>query len=191
MLKAILRKARSRGVIIFLVISALLIVSWFSGYLPVLIVMMYESVTPIVPPERPENVPATAVWAGGRDGGVFMECLNAAETNHCFDCVVYFDHSGNIWMREIFCLDEGAITIDSLRKVYGGYNGIWIFLKDERQLVPLVNRDRMSNQEKEWYFDQVDSGWHMESFEQRRLEQETTGGPSERGQAPLYVPQHR
>ncbi len=173
MLRVILQRMRLKRVIIPLGILALLIMSWFSGFLPVLIVMMYESITPIVPPERPENVPVTAIWAGGRDGGAFIECLRAIETNHCFDCVVYFDYSGDIWMREIFCPDEGAITIDSLRKVYGGYDGIWISLKDGRQLVPLVNRDLNSAQEKEWYFDQVDSGWHMESFRLRRYEQET------------------
>ncbi len=168
------RKSPLRRIAIILGIVTLLAVSWFSGYLPVLIVVMYESITPIVPPERPAKVPATAIWAGHRDGGVFIECLIAAETNHCFDCVVYFDYSGDIWMREIFCPNEGTITIDSLRKVFGGYNGYWISLEDGRQLVPMVNRDMMSAQEKEWYFDQVDSGWHMESFNLRRFEQETT-----------------
>ena len=172
MLRIIMQWMRLKRVFIPLGILVLLLVSWFSGYLPVLIVVMYESVTPIVPPERPENVPVTAVWAGHRDGGVFIECLNATETNHCLDCVVYTDFVGLIEMRGIFCLDEGTITIDSLRKVYGGYNGYWISLEDGRKLVPLVNRDSMSDQGyKEWYFDQVDSGWHMESFEQRRHEQ--------------------
>ena len=151
MLRAILQRMRLKRVIIPLGILALLMVSWFSGYLPVFIVMMYESVTPVVPPERPENVPATAVWAGGRDGGDFIDCVDFPDSSGCFDCVVYSDFVGWIEMKGIFCLDEGKISIDSLRKVYGCYNGYWISLEDGRQLAPVVHPDSIPyEQVEEW-----------------------------------------
>lgn len=174
MLMTSISKLWSRRILIPLAILALLVISWCSGYLPVLIVMFWESLTPVVAPERPTNVPAEAVWAGHRDGGVFIDCLDAPEYPSCFDCVIYFDYSGDIWMRDIFCLDDGAISTDSLRKVFGGYNGTWISLKDGRQLLPSVDPDTMSGQEyKTWYFDQDDSGWYIETFHERRRDQES------------------
>lgn len=48
--------------------------------------------------------------------------------------MIYSDFGGEIWSDEIFCLDFGTCEIDSLAKLYSGYNGISISLVDGREL---------------------------------------------------------
>jgi hypothetical protein len=35
------------------------------------------------PPQRPTNVPESAVWAGGIDGGGWVVCVSTSECNEC------------------------------------------------------------------------------------------------------------
>lgn len=156
---------RSRKLFWVFVIVGVLAIAWFSGYLPVAILIVMESMSEPVPPERPESVPPEAVWAGGFDGGVFIDCIEIKESDSCFDCVVYFDYSGDIWIRDTFCVDEGTIRMDSLRHVYGGFVGQDIFLTDGRRLAPLTDRGSIGDPEYDkWYDNQVSAGWHMETF---------------------------
>ncbi len=162
-----LQLLRSEKVIVLLVVIVLLAIAWFSGYLPVAIVVILESISDPVPPIRPPTVPQEAIWAGGFDGGVFIDCEGATGGKSCYDCVIYFDHSGEIWMRDIYCLDTGAIALDSLRSVYSGFNGYEMALKDGRRLVPLTDQGSVGDPEYNiWYDSQVRAGWHMETFRQ-------------------------
>lgn len=50
-------------------------------------------------PERPAGVPASAVWVGGADGGVFVAIRRGAEsTPGIYDAEIYFD-GGDLWYR--------------------------------------------------------------------------------------------
>lgn len=46
------------------------------------------------PPTRPSNVPATAVWSGGPDGGDWFECESTQSSHN--RCTVYADVSGAV-----------------------------------------------------------------------------------------------
>jgi hypothetical protein len=54
-------------------------------------------------PHRPSGVPESAIWAGGADGGAFIECAlpTSSKTNAC---TVYNDSTGDVWMSGAFAL---------------------------------------------------------------------------------------
>ncbi len=56
---------------------------------------------------RPTGVPESAIWAGGVDGGAFIECVLPAssKTNAC---TVYGDSTGDVWMSGAFALRGSA-----------------------------------------------------------------------------------
>lgn len=88
-------------------------------------------------PKRPEKVPASAVWAGGVDGGAFIYCIpsHSGEPN---PCTVYNDGTGNVYRSGKFVVQgqtRGAKT-DEL-KYDGAPDGTRIFLKHNVTLVPL------------------------------------------------------
>jgi len=55
------------------------------------------------PPMRPSRVPPSAVWAGGVDGGAFIDCR--VRTDGLNDCAVYNDYTGDVWMQGTFELN--------------------------------------------------------------------------------------
>jgi hypothetical protein len=61
---------------------------------------------------RPTGVPESAIWAGGVDGGAFIECSLplSSKTNAC---TVYNDSTGDVWMSGRFTL-RGSIS-DNLK----------------------------------------------------------------------------
>lgn len=46
----------------------------------------------VSPPPRPANVPATALWKGGPDGGHWIDCTRSKDLGLAYDCVVYNEH---------------------------------------------------------------------------------------------------
>jgi hypothetical protein len=97
-------------------------------------------------PPRPEGVPADAVWAGGMKGGDWLRCV--AESEEQFLCTVYSESSGHVIARGTFLLrgiehdsvdhsrrlHKVEIWPDSLEFI--GYDGDWIYLRDDQALVP-------------------------------------------------------
>jgi len=53
---------------------------------------------PEVPQSRPDNVPASAVWVGGPDGGVYVDLAPMKEERHYY-ASIYADKTGVIWYR--------------------------------------------------------------------------------------------
>jgi len=90
----------------------------------------------IDPPPRPAGVPQSAVWAGGADGGAFIDCR--VNTDGSDACVVYNDYTGQPWTRgEAGYVLEGkarGATQDELK--YLGTDGERIFLTNGETLVP-------------------------------------------------------
>ena len=84
---------------------------------------------PVQPPERPASVPASAVWAGGLDGGSWIDCKPAAGRR--YDCAVYYEGTGEVWDEGVFEFasgQRGGTPPDSLR--YSHFNGVTILLSD-------------------------------------------------------------
>jgi len=96
-------------------------------------------------PERPKAVPEMAVWAGGADGGAWIDCSPAAKEPYFqYNCTVYHE-SGTIWSSGAFIVAErrdgghdfpaGGFIPPRLRR-YQDYDGRRISVSDQRSLVP-------------------------------------------------------
>ncbi|MEM6287519.1 MAG: hypothetical protein AAF845_10215 [Bacteroidota bacterium] len=78
-------------------------------------------------PARPDGVPASATWAGGPDGGTFIECRDT-EVDGVLDCTIYYDFTGDVWDQGFF-LNETGVSTSDLPEQYGSFNGRKIYLE--------------------------------------------------------------
>ena len=96
-------------------------------------------------PDRPATVSSSAVWAGGLDGGAWIDCDPAAKEPHLeYDCEVYTD-SGDVWARGAYIIAErpdgslelsgGGLFPPRISR-YNFFNGEHIVVTDSRVLVP-------------------------------------------------------
>ena len=104
--------------------------------LPVVAVLALAGCDRAHAPKRPDAVPVSAVWAGGVDGGVFIDCAPSlkGEPN---PCTVYNDGTGDVEMSGKFTLKgqtRGAAS-DELR--YAFADGESVGLQGGSELIPL------------------------------------------------------
>lgn len=98
-------------------------------------------------PARPTKVPAAAVWAGGADGGAWIECSVQRSVQDHYRCRVYDDYEGSVWAEGEYVLRlsrwntseknallEPANQPAALR--YSSFDGRLIHLADSLVLVP-------------------------------------------------------
>jgi len=87
-------------------------------------------------PARPAGVPASAVWAGGEDGGAFFECT-PSQKGEPNACTVYNDRTGAIYMSGRFVLrgETHGAKADELK--YESADGNKIYLEHNLVLNPL------------------------------------------------------
>lgn len=87
---------------------------------------------PCDPPKRSENVPKTAIWSGGCDGGHWFEQVGRISVNNRYRIRIYNDYDGNLE------LDAEFGASDTCKKVVKDeiivnkilvYNGEQIILK--------------------------------------------------------------
>ncbi|MCE5309247.1 MAG: hypothetical protein LLG20_16525 [Acidobacteriales bacterium] len=88
-------------------------------------------------PARPEGVPHSAVWAGGVDGGAFVDC-SPSHDGGPNPCTVYHDGTGGVLSSGRFVVEgtKWGATADKLQ-YYGAPDGMSIFLKNHLTLTPL------------------------------------------------------
>lgn len=88
-------------------------------------------------PTRPSNVPAEAFFVGGNNGGVFLNCVENLSNTKIYECVVYYDTTGEIWTKGTFVIkpDENSGFNPSDKNLYNSYDGSRISLKDGRYLI--------------------------------------------------------
>jgi hypothetical protein len=89
---------------------------------------------------RPPGLPSTAVWAGGEDGGSFIDCTPSmgGEPN---DCTVYGE-GGEVYMERGEYVIQGSnrgARSDELRYTYA--DGIHIGLEKGLTLIPISPGD--------------------------------------------------
>ena len=66
------------------------------------------------PPDRPAAVPVSAEWAGGPEGGAWINCSMATkEPTVSYDCSL-FNEDGTVWAQGIFIL-VSALRLNSPR----------------------------------------------------------------------------
>ncbi len=87
-------------------------------------------------PVRPSVVPASAVWAGGADGGVFIDC-SPSRRGEPNPCTVYNDGNGDVYMSGKYVLkgQERGATAEELK--FEAADGSRIYLEHGLTLSPL------------------------------------------------------
>jgi hypothetical protein len=95
----------------------------------------------VVVPERPSSVPISAAWAGGSDGGAWIECSVDPEKNANW-CTVWNDQTGDVWARTLFVDRAAGEAVPGSALQYSSFNGLLIDLSDGRVLEPEVFRSR-------------------------------------------------
>jgi len=114
---------------------------------PILHWGLLQSLAIAAPPEHPDDVPRTAIWAGGVDGGAFIDCIPSDSDTGCYDCAIYFDQTGDLWESGTYCSDSGVVSSDSLPLLLSGFNGRWIYLKNGLRLEPMVQLNEIDADE--------------------------------------------
>ena len=86
--------------------------------------------------KRPKNVPGTAVWSGGPDGGDWFDCA-VGESTMFNNCTVYADVTGAVVESGRYQLkgSNRAATKDELQYAYHSKGEI--FLKNNKALIRL------------------------------------------------------
>lgn len=85
-------------------------------------------------PERPAIVPPSAVWAGGADGGAWIDCRPISSTR--FACTIFNDQSGATWARGEYLLSGRPSASEQSSLRYVSFDGVEIHLADEQSLIP-------------------------------------------------------
>ena len=95
-----------------------------------------------VPPDRPTNVPAQAVWAGGLDGGSFVHC-EVDSSRDVNKCTVYNEDTGQVMEQGDFRLKtEGrAARVEELKYTWADWGGM-IGLADGQTLQRVTSPSR-------------------------------------------------
>jgi hypothetical protein len=97
-------------------------------------------------PRRPQNVPVSAVWVGGKDGGVFISCSfsHSSEPNAC---TIYSDTTGQIEMDGQFTSRKASIGVPLDARAFRSFDGSRIYLRNgtilerTRAVPPTVPKD--------------------------------------------------
>jgi hypothetical protein len=85
---------------------------------------------------RPANVPASARWYGGQDGGNWIDCFAASDSANHFACTIYDDYQGSLIYKGMFALKGAHTAVSELKDLLAFYDGESIHLKDRRRMVP-------------------------------------------------------
>ena len=111
------------------------------AFLPFLLTL---SCTELAQPERPPAVTKEAIWAGGPDGGAWVDCgMSTKEPLTTFTCTV-FHESGDTWVpRRSFALvdrsadGEYSLIVGPFHRVEPiSFDGDVIDVRGSRLLVP-------------------------------------------------------
>ena len=87
-------------------------------------------------PERLPSIPETAVWAGGADGGAWIECFLDMEKSANW-CTVWDDRNGHVRARTFYVLRDTGEPVTETELKYLSFSGVEIELADGRLLEPL------------------------------------------------------
>lgn len=91
-----------------------------------------------IAPARPPEVPASADWVGGKDGGAWIEC-SAGISDDANMCTVYQAYSGEVWVSGLFVLEASGRPASAGELDFAFFNGVAIGLKGGEILVPVAS----------------------------------------------------
>ena len=82
-------------------------------------------------PERPQNVPESAIWVGGTDGGVFVKI---EKNDTAYHGAVYAMETGAIWYEGMLIYSGGREFNIENPDVYDGWDGQNLYLTNGEKL---------------------------------------------------------
>lgn len=91
----------------------------------------------VVTPGRPASVPASAVWAGGMDGGMWYDCRAKVKN---YECVTYHEENGSVLDRGEYAMsfkrepDVCKQMVTDEKLIFVGSNYGEIYLKNDFDL---------------------------------------------------------
>ncbi len=85
------------------------------------------------PPPRPSAVPATAVWAGGVDGGAWIDC-SVDSLRNVNPCTVYHEKTGEIWAKGAYLLRDAQRAATREELTFEAFDGDVIHLRNGKVL---------------------------------------------------------
>lgn len=104
--------------------------------LAVAAVFYFSDPAPSLPPVRPSAVPKSAIWAGGVDGGFWLDCATIRTQTPRLACSVYYDWTGELEAQgEYVPLEPDATEVGSWRN-FLGFDGATIMLPGSGGFVP-------------------------------------------------------
>lgn len=78
--------------------------------------------------ERPSNIPKSAIWKGGVDGGCWIEFKSVTTTS--IEAVI-FDENGDVWEKGIFKKNGNCkIAEDAIIEKIEGFDGERLFTNE-------------------------------------------------------------
>ena len=104
------------------------------GWTLALAVFVGACAGPTAPP-RAQGVPLSAVWAGGVDGGAWIDCRKG-EGDGLFRCEVYDDFTAARVAEGLFRLEGVAADGSSATLRYSAFDGTRILLQGGGSLKP-------------------------------------------------------
>jgi hypothetical protein len=92
-------------------------------------------------PARPSGVPATALWAGGVDGGNFI-LMSPGKNDGSYPLKVYHDQTGELEFNGAVRLDKPSTSPINVQdgKTFNGWDGDTLHLRDGRSLSPVSKK---------------------------------------------------
>lgn len=85
-------------------------------------------------PTRPDNIPASAIWTGGADGGVFVSISTGQNKGYHLQV---FHENGDVWYEGSAHLkpENANLPLPIQAKELEGWDGTTLFLSDQRKLI--------------------------------------------------------
>jgi len=93
----------------------------------------------IKPPPRPDLVPETAVWCHHPACQIWIDCVALESGENRFNITMYSHPSGLIDFGAEYSLAGRLTTVKELAGLFKLYDGHTIYLRDDRELVPLLS----------------------------------------------------
>lgn len=90
------------------------------------------------PPARHPNVPSTAVWTGGFEGGSWIDCLPEPATENGFSCSIFHEDTGELVMKGTFVAHGAEVREGAAALRFEGFDGDRILLHGGGVLEPLT-----------------------------------------------------
>lgn len=72
-------------------------------------------------PNKPKNVPISAIWSGAQDGGYWYELVDIKDSIYRFK--VYSDYDGELLLDADYKLKYPTITKNNWHKIHPYYSG--------------------------------------------------------------------